>query len=366
MKENNYKWIRKYHKQIFEYIMQSYESKNTLKGHLSVLSGILKALDTQPRAQKRYSKMATELCMELQDESKNQELSQKRKEIFITLEDIIKRREQFRQLFEQDKANNKYNLSWVLLSLYTLQPPLRQDYVNMPIVSAIPKNKKENYLLNKNGKYFVIIRRDKVIKSHGPEQFELSNELNNVINESLRAFPRQYILSTQRDGTKPIQKQGFESLLRSCFSPQRVSVDILRSAYVTHFYSDPRMTLKMKEELARKMRHSAAVAQREYQKINVSGISQPDNLVVQRYVEAPPPIVVEKKPFNLKVWRKDYREKHKQEINQKARDEYKAKKDEILRRHVLWNLNTQNTAVPKQSTIDKYNLKYDENKKCWG
>ena len=84
----------------------------------------------------------------------------------------------------------------------------------------LPKNKKQNYLLNKNGKYYVVIRSDKVTKSHGPAHFELSNELKNVINESLVAFPRKYILSTQRDGSKPIQKQGFESLLKQCFSPQ--------------------------------------------------------------------------------------------------------------------------------------------------
>ena len=189
--------------------------------------------------------------------------------------------------------------------------------------------------------------------------------MNDIINESLKAFPRTYILSTQRDGSKPINKQGLDSLLKQCFSPQKVGIDILRSAYVTHFYSDPRMTLKMKEELARKMRHSASVAQREYQKIDVSGISQPNNLVVTRNIEAPPPIVVEKKPFNLKVWRKDYREKHKQEINQKAKDDYKANKDEILRRHILWSLNHSNTEKPKQASIDKYKLKFDEKLKKW-
>ena len=52
VRDDNYKWIGKYHKQIFEYIMKNYENKNTLKGHFSVLAGILKALDTQPRAQK--------------------------------------------------------------------------------------------------------------------------------------------------------------------------------------------------------------------------------------------------------------------------------------------------------------------------
>ena len=94
------------------------------------------------------------------------------------------------------------------------------------------EQKKQNYLLRKNNKFFVVIRNDKVIKSHGPDQFELPNELNNVIYESLEAFPRKYILSTQRDGDRPIGKQGFESLLRQCFSPQRVTVDILRSSYI--------------------------------------------------------------------------------------------------------------------------------------
>ena len=95
-----------------------------------------------------------------------------------------------------------------------MQPPIRMEYKNMQIVTALPKNTKQIFLLNKNSKYYAVIRDDKVIKSHGADQFELSNELNSVINESLRAFPRKYILSTQRNGDYPINKQGFESLLK--------------------------------------------------------------------------------------------------------------------------------------------------------
>ena len=58
------------------------------------------------------------------------------------------------------------------------------------------------------------------------------------------------------------------------------------------------------------------------------------------------------------MWRKDYREKHKQEINQKAKDDYKANKDEILRRHILCSLNHSNTEKPKQASIDIYIYKY--------
>ena len=160
VQDNNYKWVAKNHKKIFEYITTHYENKNTLKGHISVLSGILRDLNTLPGMQKKYSKIATDLNLELQDESKKQELLPQRKNNFVLFGDIVKRREQFKKLFEHDRTNNKNNLSWVLLSLYTMQPPTRMEYKNMKIVDVLPKNKKENYLLRENDKY----------KRHGAER----------------------------------------------------------------------------------------------------------------------------------------------------------------------------------------------------
>ena len=158
--------------------------------------------------------------------------------------------------------------------------------------------------------------------------------------------------------------------MRQCFSPQRVTVDILRSSYITHFYSDPRKTLKDKDELARLMRHSSTIAQRECQKIDISNVSHPDNLVVTSnmmpQLEIEQPIIKPREYFNLKQWRAQYRLQHRELINNTAREEYKANKDGILRRHLLWNLNkSKNTEKPKQISIDKYNLKYDENFKRW-
>ena len=99
-------------------------------------------------------------------------------------------------------------------------------------------------------------------------------------------------------------------MLRQCFSPQRITVEILRSAYITHFYSDPRKTLKDTDELDRLMRHSSKIAEREYHKIDVSSTIHPDPLVVTSNMmasttEVPPPIVVEMEYFDLKKWRKN-------------------------------------------------------------
>ena len=110
-----------------------------------------------------------------------------------------------------------------------------------------------------------------------------------------------------------------------------MTVDILRSAYITHFYSDPRKTLKDKEELARLMRHSAATAQREYQKIDVGNVGHPDNLVITSAMmssppEVPSPVIQKKEYFNLREWRAKYRRANRDDINKKARDEYQTKK----------------------------------------
>ena len=70
VKDDNYKWIATNHNKIYEYITSNDVNKNTLKGHISVLSGILRELDTLPGMQKKYSKIATNLNLELQNESK--------------------------------------------------------------------------------------------------------------------------------------------------------------------------------------------------------------------------------------------------------------------------------------------------------
>ena len=78
-----------------------------------------------------------------------------------------------------------------------------------------------NYIWDNNGKYKIIIRNDKVIKSHGPVNLDLTDTLNNIIKDSVNAFPRGHILSTQNDGSKPLNKQGFESLLYYCFPDKK-------------------------------------------------------------------------------------------------------------------------------------------------
>ena len=41
VKDNSYKWTATNHEKVYEFITSHYVNKNTLKGHISVLAGIL-------------------------------------------------------------------------------------------------------------------------------------------------------------------------------------------------------------------------------------------------------------------------------------------------------------------------------------
>ena len=66
------------------------------------------------------------------------------------------------------------------------------------------------------------------------------------------------------------------------------------------------------------MRHSSRIAEREYNKIDLSKVTHPDNLVVASNMmpvkEIPPPIAQDKTYFDLKAWRKKYRDEKRKSL----------------------------------------------------
>lgn len=355
----NYSNIIKHHNKIYDYI-QKYSNKNTKKIHLSTLAKIFNIVEPGSKLYKKYSDKATNLFKELKEISKEQILKPQRIKNFMCYVDIIKKREELKEEYEKDKKNNKANLKYVLLCLYTMQPPLRMEYKNMKIVNKVP-DKENNYILKKGKSFHAVIQNDKVIKSHGPDQFQFNEELNSIIKDSLKAYPRTYILSTQRDGNKPLNKQGFEAMAKDIFKDKNISVDALRSAYITHFYNSPNISFKDKEELAKKMRHSAIIAELEYKKINTdcgeADAKEIDKLRIKGTGTEP--------GENIKNWQRHYYLENKKRILDKRAERYKNDKDEILRRNIIKSLNKGKTKRAYESTIKKYELVFNSNNNKW-
>lgn len=68
--------------------------------------------------------------------------------------------------------------------------------------------------------------------------------------------------------------------------------------------------------------------------------------------------IVEKQN-ELLVYAKNYRQVNKQEIKEKRAKYYIDRKDDILCKKILFNLNSGITVKPRQKTLEKYNIKYN-------
>ena len=266
--DEKFNWFFKHHKRVHDFIISNYTNLNSQRSHLSTLAKMYKVFKgTYSYLYRKYSNESIKLQKKIENESLDQKISDHRKYNYITIKQIEQQRDILEKSFHEFSAKNKTNLQYLLLCLYTLQPPLRQDYKNMLIVHDKVPNKKDNFLLKKQNKYFIVIQHDKVIRQHGPATLQLNDQLNTIIDESLSCYPRHYLISLVSCPDKPMSKHSFETLLKECFQNKNIGVDLIRSAYITDKYNNKTLSMRQKEDLALKMRNSVRVAQTIYHKI---------------------------------------------------------------------------------------------------
>lgn len=258
--------LMKYHEIIYKWIQKKYTNINTKKSHLSTLAVLLRDHPHYKEAYSKYSSEATQLNLKSVEESKKQKIAPGRD--YVSWEnDIIKKRDELKAIYEADRTDNKKNQQYLIACLYTMQPPVRMDYKDMKIVKQ-RGNKQSNFIVlnDESSNAVVHINKDKVSATHGPAKNKLSKELTDIIRQSLKDYPREYLLSLQTDPKKPIGKQGFETLMTAAFSPLKVSVDILRSSFISYMYAKKETTLNDKTEIAKLMRTSVTTSDLQYSK----------------------------------------------------------------------------------------------------
>lgn len=166
-------------------------------------------------------------------------------------------------------------IRYLVLCLYTQSPSLRNDYSNLPIIQFeemdTPSTKalmagKGNYLLEHAKGHFRIILRDfKTSKSLGEQTIDLPTRTCNVIAETLEAFPRKFLLSCMRTPDQPMSRNYLTKFCASIFPDANVGTCLLRKICVSNAMKDA-PSIAEREELAKKMLHSASIQQRTYEK----------------------------------------------------------------------------------------------------
>jgi len=301
----------------------------------------------------RYSKIYSEKGFELMQKTKiiteKNELDDKEKENYREYDYFINILEEL-----PEPSNLKDHYKKLLLSLLILQPPLRTSYYNTAkLLSAVKDNdKKTNYIyLNRRGKpkAYYIVNKDKAsnYKIYSMDKtlnkIELSPELSLIINNSFIKYPRKYLFELD---DKPVSDTTLLNWLRKITKIDKINFDMMRSVYITWFYKNNK-TFGARETLSRQMRHSQPTASKNYLKV----FDEEPNLIITNLKLEKDILEGDIKILKSKMIKCD-------EIEQKNNKLFKKRRTDIL-----YRINNKGV-IPKNNTLELYQIKYDtQNKK---
>jgi hypothetical protein len=383
------------HRVIKEYIDNQKDwSLSTKNMHILVLANAMLAVDKH-----KYKQEARNYLLEtkansviITNKQLKQELSNSEHANFVCFDDIQRTRDELYIEWMKDPDNRILNLKHLILALYTYIPPVRMNYLDMEIITDDKQIQPDfNFLLKTNDEYTFIFDNDKVKNSFESDRFELINNeymhgdaLKEVLDTSLEYYPRSYLLTAVRgDDTElsPMPESSFHRYLKSVFDGKNVYVNILRKAFINHFYDQSYgLASDVKKEIEGRMRHGADVTERAYNKPGFKDICKNTKPYINKSVklevqelkkiksEEPEPEPQTKKepepkkePYNIKLKTAEYREKNRELLREKSKQRYHdVDKITAQKTKLLKNLNNGSILNPRDSTLKKYGITLNE------
>ncbi len=231
----------------------------------------------------RYAKLLTEGQANYLESKKDNKMNKKEEDNWMDFDEVISLRNKMLKRLKQEGVNlsskdiSKSNFDllqqYVVLSLYTMLPPRRNEYATMKIINKkeyldLDKEdlKKNNYLVNLSKINKIFSYGSDKVKSKiedGHNTINIPKDLNTVLNLWLNFNQSDNLLVTQQNGLG-LTKNQLTLLLNKIFKPKMVSTSMLRKIYLTHTFGDETDRNKKKAQIAEDMNHSVSVAENIY------------------------------------------------------------------------------------------------------
>jgi hypothetical protein len=168
----------------------------------------------------------------------------------------------------------------LLIGLYVLQPPLRNDYAG---VELLEKNKPEkerlngNYMVMRPKSWMFYLNEFKNVETFGKQIYKYSKKFNpdiyHLLKISYELQPRKYLITrpsgvamTDVDISKRIPQ------ITKRYLNKELTINDIRKIYETNLINSPKyksMSMKMKEDEHKKLLHSFNTAHTSYNKLNI-------------------------------------------------------------------------------------------------
>ena len=375
------------HRTVFYHILkEGWLKKHSLATIKSYVSKLVRLLNIAYKGNKKtpvyikYAIILKKLGVSQQKLDDDNTLNQNEMTRYIpwlyVLEEQRKLQEEFNNILNK-KSVSAYNLNLdlVLLSLYSLTPPLRKEIMSLQFKEQGDSDNAD----------YVYFKRDSTIldlnlnkKRHDAIDIVLSKELSDILKQSYELYPRKYVFSNSNkfpNMTKPLAPSTVADRLRKIFIKYSLNIgpSILRASYVTYRFEESNFRLSTSEvnKMAELMRTSAKYIQSSYKKIITDDTS---GAVPAIPVYDNPILYPQVRDVNRPVREDDPYEKHKTYMKEKyskdstyrenllnRQKQYRDQlgKFEVRKRKIISLLkNSQKYRESvKESTLKKYGIK---------
>jgi hypothetical protein len=226
-----------------------------------------------------------EKCAKEISESENLAQSKTERELknWITFNDVRDKIKQLQRIIKKKIVDKKIEdigvedrkviTHHLILSLYSKMNPLRNDYADVKIIpygrEQTDSEKSMNVLDEEApGCYTLLLRHYKTHKAYGDQTHVFPKPLNKIVSDSLRLFPRAYLLSNLKDGDIPMTPAYLSQTSSQIFASEnkRVGSWMLRKIFLSELYKDD-TPLQKRKATAASMGHSAEIAERVYRRV---------------------------------------------------------------------------------------------------
>jgi hypothetical protein len=254
---------------IVNYIIDdSQYAKTTKRDYLIIVCKTLEYMKYYDTRDDIY-KIVKHYAKEHDDTEHLQELDENERRNYIQYDELYDRVNTL--MSEYNESPTLKNIRRLLiLALYVLHPPIRNDYYNMKIIYNVEDDDKKNNFLLITDDYTnmdIIINQDKVINLHGPIYIPIDNTLlMRIIKTYIKFYINKSIYLFENPNKTPYTKRQIQYIINKMFDHKVLTIYNLRSAYITNFYNN-HLDLKSRANLAKYMRHGKNTAELSYYKI---------------------------------------------------------------------------------------------------
>jgi hypothetical protein len=269
-----------------EYILNSTLGLSRKETYFFLISKYMKYNNIESPYIEEYKQIAYDIKQKREKTDGDNELTNNEIKGYIEYNELCNILEKNKNKFDTDDINKHYQY---LLLLMLLDNPFRTSFYTSSIIihdiNEIPTDDKTNNYVILEYTPFYLIQKDKVsnLKYFKDKNFiPMSNKVKEHIEKSFKKFRRSYLFESLEN--IKVCDNYITSLLRKITNNKYITINMVRSSYVTYKYNDPNITYNDKQKIADRLRHSPNTASLRYYKIvenNNNKSSEEDNIKKQ-------------------------------------------------------------------------------------